>query len=122
MSNKTNTALQAPTRPNSFDYDDLLECAHGKMFGPENGKLPMPPMLMIDRIPHISREGGKFGKGEIRAELDIRFGQGQVHGPGAAQGQAGDLPDRHQARHHAKAEYGDRRWHNVRRRARDLHG
>jgi 3-hydroxyacyl-[acyl-carrier protein] dehydratase/trans-2-decenoyl-[acyl-carrier protein] isomerase len=72
MSNKTNSAIQAPTRPYSFDYDALLECAHGKMFGPENGKLPLPPMLMIDRIPHISHEGGKFGKGEIRAELDIR--------------------------------------------------
>ena len=72
MSNKTNTALEMPTRPNSFDYDALMDCARGNMFGPQNGKLPKPPMLMIDRIPQISHEGGKFGKGEVRAELDIR--------------------------------------------------
>jgi len=72
MTDTTNTALKAPTRPNSFAYEDLIECAEGRMFGPENGKLPLPPMLMVDRVPHISHEGGKFGKGEIRAELDIR--------------------------------------------------
>jgi 3-hydroxyacyl-[acyl-carrier protein] dehydratase/trans-2-decenoyl-[acyl-carrier protein] isomerase len=29
-------------------------------------------MLMMDRITHISDQGGKYGKGEIVAELDIR--------------------------------------------------
>ena len=29
-------------------------------------------MLMMDRITHISEQGGKYGKGEIVAELDIR--------------------------------------------------
>lgn len=67
-----NTALKMPTRPNSFSYEDLIECAHGRMFGPTNGRLPLPNMLMMDRITLISSEGGKFGKGEIKAELDIR--------------------------------------------------
>ena len=68
----TNAALATPGRPNSFSYEELLECAHGNMFGPDNGRLPLPNMLMMDRIPHISTEGGKYGKGEIKAELDIR--------------------------------------------------
>ena len=65
-------APQAPGRPSSFSYDELIDCAHGNMFGPTNGRLPLPNMLMMDRITHISNEGGKYGKGEIRAELDIR--------------------------------------------------
>jgi 3-hydroxyacyl-[acyl-carrier protein] dehydratase/trans-2-decenoyl-[acyl-carrier protein] isomerase len=56
----------------SFTREQLLICGEGKMFGPENGRLPLPNMLMMDRITHISDEGGAFGKGEIRAELDIR--------------------------------------------------
>ena len=42
------------------------------MFGPGNGRLPRPPMLMFDRITRIADEGGQYGKGEIHAELDIR--------------------------------------------------
>src|SRR3546814_4673060 len=42
------------------------------MFGPGNARLPLPPMLMFDRITRISSEGGAFGKGEIRAEMDVR--------------------------------------------------
>ena len=60
------------TRQNSFNRDELLECGHGKMFGPGNAQLPTPNMLMMDRIIHIADQGGKFGKGEILAELDIR--------------------------------------------------
>ena len=71
MSNQENTAVEMSGRPNSFAYEDLLECAHGRMFGPTNGRLPLPNMLMLDRITHISTEGGKYGKGEIKAELDI---------------------------------------------------
>lgn len=56
----------------SFDYEDLLTCAHGDMFGPGNAQLPLPPMLMMDRITKISNEGGAYGKGEIIAEMDIR--------------------------------------------------
>ena len=55
----------------SFARDQLLSCARGEMFGPENGKLPLPNMLMMDRITHISDEGGAHGKGRIEAELDI---------------------------------------------------
>lgn len=55
----------------SFTLEQLLECGEGRMFGIENGKLPLPPMLMMDRITSISDEGGAFGKGHIVAELDI---------------------------------------------------
>lgn len=58
-------------RPNQFSYEELLTCGRGEMFGPGNAQLPLPPMLMIDRITHISEEGGANGKGQIRAELDI---------------------------------------------------
>ena len=60
------------SRKNSFNYEDLLACGHGKMFGPGNAQLPLPPMLMFDRIPEISMDGGQFGKGHIVAELDVR--------------------------------------------------
>ncbi|XSG83881.1 MAG: 3-hydroxyacyl-[acyl-carrier-protein] dehydratase FabA [Methylohalobius sp. ZOD2] len=56
---------------NSYTYEDLLECGHGRLFGPGNARLPLPPMLMFDRIAHISDVGGCYGKGEIVAELDI---------------------------------------------------
>ena len=55
----------------SFQRDQLITCAMGDMFGSENGRLPLPNMLMMDRITHISDEGGAFGKGRIEAELDI---------------------------------------------------
>ena len=58
-------------RPSSLSYDDLICCAQGKMFGPGNPQLPMPPMLMVDRIIHIAQEGGVHGKGSIEAEYDI---------------------------------------------------
>ena len=58
-------------KKNSFSYDELIECAEGKLFGPGNARLPAPNMLMMDRIIHISNEGGNFGKGEIIAEFDI---------------------------------------------------
>ncbi len=73
MSNTgNNAALMTLRRQNSFTYEELIKCAHGEMFGPTNGRLPLPPMLMTDRIPLISDEGGKYGKGEIKAELDIK--------------------------------------------------
>jgi 3-hydroxyacyl-[acyl-carrier protein] dehydratase/trans-2-decenoyl-[acyl-carrier protein] isomerase len=55
-----------------FDYEDLLACARGEMFGDGNAQLPAPPMLMFDRITGITPSGGSFGKGQITAELDIR--------------------------------------------------
>jgi 3-hydroxyacyl-[acyl-carrier protein] dehydratase / trans-2-decenoyl-[acyl-carrier protein] isomerase len=54
-----------------YDTESLLACARGELFGPENAQLPAPPMLMLDRITDISSTGGKYGKGVIRAELDI---------------------------------------------------
>lgn len=56
---------------NSFNYDELIQCAKGETYGIENGKLPLPNMLMMDRITNISLEGGEYGKGIIEAELDI---------------------------------------------------
>ncbi|HEY7884049.1 MAG TPA: 3-hydroxyacyl-[acyl-carrier-protein] dehydratase FabA [Cellvibrionaceae bacterium] len=55
----------------SYNLEELLECGHGRLFGPGNAQLPVPNMLMLDRIAHISETGGEFGKGEIIAELDI---------------------------------------------------
>jgi 3-hydroxyacyl-[acyl-carrier protein] dehydratase/trans-2-decenoyl-[acyl-carrier protein] isomerase len=58
-------------RTETFEREDLLACGHGEMFGPGNAQLPTPNMLMMDRITHISDEGGQYDKGEIKAELDI---------------------------------------------------
>lgn len=55
----------------SYTREELLACAHGELFGEGNARLPLPNMLMMDRIVHISNEGGKYNKGEIIAELDI---------------------------------------------------
>jgi 3-hydroxyacyl-[acyl-carrier protein] dehydratase/trans-2-decenoyl-[acyl-carrier protein] isomerase len=60
------------TRPGSFEYEDLLACGRGELFGEGNAQLPLPPMLMFDRIAEISEQGGEYGKGLIRAELDVK--------------------------------------------------
>ena len=57
---------------NSYTFEDLIECAKGNLFGPGNAQLPLPPMLMFDRIVKIDSTGGKYGKGEIVAELDVK--------------------------------------------------
>ena len=59
-------------RASSFDYEALLACGRGELFGEGNPQLPLPPMLMFDRITHISEEGGEYGKGQIVAELDVK--------------------------------------------------
>ncbi|MBD1546555.1 3-hydroxyacyl-[acyl-carrier-protein] dehydratase FabA [Roseibium aggregatum] len=59
-------------RRSSYDYEDLLTCGRGELFGPGNAQLPLPPMLMFDRITEISETGGEFDKGFIRAEFDIK--------------------------------------------------
>jgi len=59
------------TDRNSFTKEEILQCGHGELFGEGNAQLPLPPMLMFDRIIHISDEGGEHGKGQIIAELDI---------------------------------------------------
>jgi 3-hydroxyacyl-[acyl-carrier protein] dehydratase/trans-2-decenoyl-[acyl-carrier protein] isomerase len=59
------------TRQSSYDKQELVACGAGELFGPGNAQLPLDNMLMMDRIAHISSEGGEYGKGEIIAELDI---------------------------------------------------
>lgn len=59
------------TQQQSYSYEDLLKCSRGELFGPGNAQLPAPNMLMMDRITTINSTGGKYGKGEIIAELDI---------------------------------------------------
>lgn len=56
----------------SYSYEELLSCGRGEMFGPGNAQLPLPPMLMFDRITEITEDGGENGKGHIRAEFDIK--------------------------------------------------
>ncbi len=55
----------------SFTKAELVSCGKGELFGPGNAQLPTDKMLMVDRVTHISTEGGNYGKGEIIAELDI---------------------------------------------------
>jgi len=59
-------------RKSSYGYDDLITCARGDLFGPGNAQLPLPPMLMFDRITAIEETGGPHGKGMVRAELDVK--------------------------------------------------
>lgn len=59
------------TRQSSYTRDELLACARGELFGPGNAQLPLPPMLMVDRITDITDNGGEFDKGLVIAELDI---------------------------------------------------
>ena len=58
-------------RENIYDYEGLLKCGRGELFGMGNAQLPAPPMLMFDRITHIADEGGAHGKGQVVAELDV---------------------------------------------------
>ena len=59
-------------RKSSFEYEDLLSCGRGELFGAGNAQLPLPPMLMFDRIGEIAETGGAHGKGLIRADLAVR--------------------------------------------------
>lgn len=76
---QSNTASQTLETPNTkpfmnqsrFSKDELVACGKGELFGPGNAQLPIDKMLMLDRITHVSKEGGEYGKGELIAELDI---------------------------------------------------
>jgi len=59
-------------RSSTYDYDRLLACGRGELFGAGNPQLPLPPMLMFDRITSIAADGGDYGKGHVRAEFDIK--------------------------------------------------
>jgi len=63
--------LDKPVKRSSFDLAGLLACARGELFGPGNPQLPLPPMLMFDRITSITEDGGEDGKGQVIAELDV---------------------------------------------------
>jgi len=63
--------MTTATRPSSLSYEDLIDSGEGRMFGPGNAQLPLPPMLMFDRITHIAMEGGTHNKGQVVAEFDI---------------------------------------------------
>ena len=60
------------TRRGSYEYEDLLACGRGELFGEGNAQLPLPPMLMFDRICEIAEMGGEHGKGLVRAELSVK--------------------------------------------------
>ena len=59
-------------KKNSYSYNELINCANGELFGNGNAKLPLPPMLMFDRITEINDNKGSFNKGSLEAELDIK--------------------------------------------------
>ena len=59
-------------KKSTYTYDELINCANGGLFGPGNAKLPLPPMLMFDRITEINDNNGDFKKGLLKAELDIK--------------------------------------------------
>src|SRR5690606_21026825 len=63
--------VPAPMK-DAFSYEQLIASGEGSLCGPGSGRLPLPPMLMFDRITHIDDEGGPHGLGRIEAELDIR--------------------------------------------------
>jgi 3-hydroxyacyl-[acyl-carrier protein] dehydratase / trans-2-decenoyl-[acyl-carrier protein] isomerase len=65
------TTMAMAERPTSYDYEALLTCGRGELFGRGNAQLPLPPMLMFDRIASISETGGAHGKGQIVAELNV---------------------------------------------------
>ena len=59
-------------KKSAYNYDELIKCGNGELFGPGNAKLPLPPMLMFDRITEIEENKGAFKKGILKAELDIK--------------------------------------------------
>ncbi len=61
-----------PGRQDQFEYEALLACARGELFGPGNAQLPLPPMLMFDRISQVQEQGGEHGQGRIVAELQLK--------------------------------------------------
>ena len=72
MSSSPSDPASPVQRQSRFSYEELLACGRGELFGAGNAQLPLPPMLMFDRITAIGSEGGAYGKGHVRAEFDIR--------------------------------------------------
>ena len=71
MTIKTTKTMFGFQRQDHYTKNELLACGRGELFGPGNAQLPLPNMLMFDRITHIAERGGTADKGEIIAELDI---------------------------------------------------
>lgn len=59
-------------RKTQYEYDELIQCGYGRLFEPGHARLPLPNMLMFDRITRITEDGGAYGKGEVVAELQVR--------------------------------------------------
>ena len=53
-------------KKSSYSYEEIISCGNGKLFGPGNAKLPLPPMLMFDRISEISENTGNFKKALLK--------------------------------------------------------
>ncbi|MCH9844561.1 MAG: bifunctional 3-hydroxydecanoyl-ACP dehydratase/trans-2-decenoyl-ACP isomerase [Alphaproteobacteria bacterium] len=60
------------TKKSSYNYEELIICGNGDMFGHKYGKLPSPPMLMFDKITDVSETGGTYGNGYMRAEMTVK--------------------------------------------------
>ncbi|MEO1205210.1 MAG: 3-hydroxyacyl-[acyl-carrier-protein] dehydratase FabA [Pseudomonadota bacterium] len=58
-------------RRSSYDFEDLLSCGRGELFGAGNAQLPLPPMLMFDEISEVAEDGGAHGKGVVVAKLKV---------------------------------------------------
>ena len=56
----------------SYNYEELIAHGNGELPGQDISRLPLPPMLMFDRIVNISEDGGEYGKGQVIAELDVK--------------------------------------------------
>lgn len=59
------------SKQTSYTKEELLACGRGELFGEGNAQLPLPPMLMFDRIVSITEDAGKYDAGQIIAELDV---------------------------------------------------
>ena len=64
-------------KQNSFSYEQLIDCAKGMLFGKGNAQLPMPPMLMFDRIININKNAAiQSGNSKISEEFHIKIESG----------------------------------------------
>ena len=59
------------THKSQYTNEELIEHGHGRLFGEGYARLPLPPLLMFDRITSIEAEGGAHGRGYIEGEFDI---------------------------------------------------
>lgn len=54
-----------------YSKEELIKHAHGRLFGEDYARLPLPPLLMFHRITTIDAKGGAYGRGYIEGEFDI---------------------------------------------------